>query len=98
MPAAAPVVRLGPAWLAGEAIGLTLGLVPAQLLARWTLQDRRLGHRACFQAVACSGLLGLVLPAIAIDGSGTRWTSPATYPMWAISLIVQVLAVPAVIV
>jgi protein-S-isoprenylcysteine O-methyltransferase Ste14 len=97
MPAAAPVVRLGPAWLTGEAIGLTLGLLPAQLLARWTLQDRHLERRACLQAVAFSGLLGFVMPAVAIDGSGTRWSSPATYPAWAISLLVQVLAVPAVI-
>lgn len=97
MPAAAPVVRLGPAWLAGEAIGLTLGLLPAQLLARWTLQDRHLERRACLQAVAFSGLLVFVLPAVAIDGSRTKWANPARYPMWAISLLVQVLAVPAVI-
>jgi hypothetical protein len=34
MPAAAPLLQLGPAWLVGEAIGLLAGLLPAQLLAR----------------------------------------------------------------
>src|SRR5258705_8277666 len=33
MPAAAPVLQLGPAWLRGEVIALLCGLLPAQLLA-----------------------------------------------------------------
>jgi hypothetical protein len=41
MPAAGPVVTLAPTWLIGEALGLVAGLVPAQLLARWTMRDQR---------------------------------------------------------
>ena len=33
MPAAAPVVQLGPAWLIGEGVSIFLCLLPAQLLA-----------------------------------------------------------------
>src|SRR5439155_8320870 len=41
MPAAAPVIQLGPSWWLGEAIGVAAGVLPGQLLARWTLRDDR---------------------------------------------------------
>jgi protein-S-isoprenylcysteine O-methyltransferase Ste14 len=97
MPLAAPVVQLGPAWLVGEALGLVGGLVPGQLLARWTIHDTHLGGRALLQVLAFSPLMVLVLPAIAIDGSGGAWTRPMTRPGWQLSLIVQLLAIPAVL-
>ena len=80
MPSAAPVVRLGSAWLVGEAIGLAVGLVPGQLLARWTTRDRHLVQRALLQVLAFTGLLLLVLPAIVIEGSGSSWESPMARP------------------
>ena len=97
MPAAGPVIHLGPSWLAGEAVGLIAGLLPAQLLARWTTKDEHLERRAVLQVVAFSGLVGFVLPAAVIDGSRSGWINPMTLPSWQISLIVQALAIPAVI-
>ena len=97
MPAAAPVVRLGPAWLAGEAAGLIACLLPAQLLARWTANDAHLERRALLQITCFTGLLLFVLPAVAIEGSRTSWINPATRPAWQVSLFVQLLAVPALI-
>ncbi len=97
MPAAAPVLTLGPTWLAGEAIGLLAGLVPGQLLARWTLRDERLVPRAVLQVIAFGGLLVFVLPAIAIDASGGAWLNPFSRPTWQLSLLIQAAAVPALI-
>jgi len=97
MPAAAPVVRLGRWWLVGECSVLAAALLPAQLLARWTGRDEHLERRASLQAVAFSGLLLFVLPAIIVENSRSGWTNPLTRPMWQISLIVHLLAIPAVI-
>jgi protein-S-isoprenylcysteine O-methyltransferase Ste14 len=97
MPAATPVVRLGPAWMLGEIVGLIAGLLPGQLLARWTSRDERLAERAVLQVVAFTGLLLFVLPAIVIDGSGSTWLNPAARPAWQVSLIAQALAFPALL-
>jgi protein-S-isoprenylcysteine O-methyltransferase Ste14 len=97
MPLAHPVVQLGPAWLAGEVAGIAAGLVPAQLLARWTTRDEHLEARALLQVIAFSGLVVIILPAIAIAGSGSPWVNPLTRPVWQIGLIVQLLALPAVL-
>jgi protein-S-isoprenylcysteine O-methyltransferase Ste14 len=97
MPAAAPVVRLGSLWLMGEVIGLTLGLIPAQLLARWTMKEKHLERRTFLQVVAFSGLLLFVLPASVIQGSRTAWINPLSRPAWQISILIQLLALPAVI-
>lgn len=97
MPAAIPVLRLGPRWLVGDAIGLLGVLVPGQLLARWTARDELLQARAVLQVVAFSGLVVFVLPAVAIEGSGTAWSNPLDRPLWQISLLVQLLAVPGVL-
>lgn len=97
MPAGAPVIRLGSGWLAGEAVGLAGGLVPAQLLARWTATDRHLAGRAFLQVLAFTGLVVFVLPAAVIEGSGSSWLSPIAHPSWQLSLIVQVMAFPALI-
>jgi protein-S-isoprenylcysteine O-methyltransferase Ste14 len=97
MPAGAPVIRIEPTWLVGEAIGLAVGIIPGQLLARWTARDEHLSARASLQALAFSGFLLFVLPAVAIDGSGTAWLSPATRPVWQLSLLAQLMAVIGVL-
>lgn len=97
MPAASPVLRLGPAWLVGEGIGLLVGLVPGQLLARWTVRAERLTERALLQVLAFSGLVLLVLPAIAIEGSGGTWLNPLDRPTWHLSLLAHALALPALV-
>jgi protein-S-isoprenylcysteine O-methyltransferase Ste14 len=97
MPAAAPVLHLGSSWLVGEVVGLALGLIPAQLLARWTARDVCLPRRAMLQVLAFSGLVVFVLPAVMIEASGGKWLTPFARPAWQISLIVQVLAIPGLI-
>ena len=97
MPAAVPVVQLGPMWLVGEGIGLALGLLPAQLLARWTTRDHYLERRAVLQIVSFTGLLLFLLPIVVIEGSGSTWVSPATRSAWQVSLLAQLLALPALI-
>ena len=97
MPLAAPIVSLGPDWLWGEAVALLTTLLPAQLLGRWTAHDDRLVGRALLQVGAFAGLILLVIPAIAIDGSDSGWTNPFSGPVWHISVLVQLIAVPAVI-
>ena len=97
MPSAAPVIRLAPAWLVGETIGLAGGLVPGQLLARWTTRERHLVQRALLQVLAFTGLLLFVLPAILIEGSGSSWENPMVRPFWQLSLLAQALAVPALL-
>ena len=97
MPAAAPVLQLGPSWLAGEVIALAAGLVPGQMLARWTMRDQCLAQRAVLQVIAFSGLTLFVLPAIVIEATGAGWTRLFERPTWQISIIMQCLAIPAII-
>jgi protein-S-isoprenylcysteine O-methyltransferase Ste14 len=97
MPAAAPVVRLGPDWLFGDIIAIAVCLLPAQLLARWTTTDTRLASRAVLQMAAFGGLALFVVPSIAIDETQSAWRQPWTLSAWQISLAVHVLAVPFVI-
>jgi len=97
MPAAAPVLRLGPEWVVGETVGLIAALVPGQLLARWTERDERLPQRAVIQAMGFNGLLLFVLPAIAIEGSGGVWLNPLTRPAWQNSLFIQLLVLPGIV-
>src|SRR5262249_53856342 len=97
MRAAAPVVVLGRSWLAGDCLGALITLVPAQLLARWTIRDERLAARTALQMVTFGGLVVFLIPAIAIAGSGTSWVNPFDRPRWQLSLIAQVLALPAIV-
>ena len=77
--------------------GLSAGLLPGQLLARWTMRGERLVERAALQVVAFTGLVLFVLPAIAIEGSGGAWLNPFGRPAWQFSLLVQALACPALL-
>jgi protein-S-isoprenylcysteine O-methyltransferase Ste14 len=77
MPRLAPLVQLGPHWLAGEAVGLVVVGLPAILLGRWTADRRHLYARATLQVVVFGGLLGWLIPEITIvagDGAWPRWT------------------------
>lgn len=97
MPAAAPVVRLAPSWIVGDVVGVLTALLPGLLLARWTARDQRLVARTVLQMIAFTGLMLFVIPAIAIDGSGGRWRNPFDRPLWQVSLLLQILAVPALV-
>ncbi|HVD93194.1 MAG TPA: isoprenylcysteine carboxylmethyltransferase family protein [Vicinamibacterales bacterium] len=97
MPAAFPVVALGPWWLAGEAVALLTCFVPGQVLARWTERDDCLNERATLQFVSFSGLLLFIIPAVAIEGSLRGWSNPLLRPAWQLGLILQILAVPGLL-
>jgi protein-S-isoprenylcysteine O-methyltransferase Ste14 len=97
MPAASPVLQLGPSWLVGEGIALATAFVPGQYLARWTVRDEHLVRRALLQMIAFTGLLVFIVPAIAIEGSASGWVNPIDRPLWQISVFAHLLAIPAVL-
>ncbi len=97
MPMSDPVVHLGGTWLVGEAVGVALCLIPAQLLARWTGEDRRLAARAVLQVLAFGGLMLGVLPAAIIEMTGGSWRSLLDRPLWQTALGLQIMAVPAIL-
>jgi protein-S-isoprenylcysteine O-methyltransferase Ste14 len=97
MPAAFPVVRLGEDWLLGEAVAIVSCLLPALLLARWTANDRHLAGRAMLQVIAFSALIALVLPAAIIAVSGSTWRNPFEWPTSVVSVMIQLLALPAIL-
>ncbi|HJZ76143.1 MAG TPA: hypothetical protein VKE51_30620 [Vicinamibacterales bacterium] len=97
MPTAAPVIVLGRLWLTGDALGVVVALVPAQLLARWTARDERLAGRAVLQVIAFTGIVVVLLPVVAIEGSAAGWVDPIARPAWQRTLILQMLAAPAIL-
>src|SRR6185369_13957339 len=97
MPLGTPLIQVGHYWLLGEAIGLAIGLIPAQLLARWTARNENLKERVLLQICAFTGLMLFVLPTVVITQSGSSWRSPVTLPIWQLSLYIQILMVPAVL-
>jgi protein-S-isoprenylcysteine O-methyltransferase Ste14 len=89
MPAARPVVVLGDSWLLGELAGLIVVLWPAQLLARWTSQSRRLAGRAALQVALFGGLALGVLPAVVLKQTGGSPSTLADRPRWLSGLLLQ---------
>ncbi|CAM3689075.1 methyltransferase family protein [Nocardiopsis rhodophaea] len=76
MPLTAPVVRLAPGWMAGEAVGVAGCLLPAVLLGSWTRHDRFLSVRVWAQA-GLAGAIMLGLP-LYLLGAGPAWPLPVT--------------------
>ena len=97
MPLATPILQLSTTWLVGESVALVVALVPAQLLARWTSRDEHLAWRAVLQMLAFAGLVVFVLPAMAIEGTHSRWQNPLAWPLWRMSLVLQLLGLPAIL-
>jgi protein-S-isoprenylcysteine O-methyltransferase Ste14 len=75
MPLCDPVLHLGKSWLVGEAAGLILCFLPAQLLCRWTAQQERVEARTLLQTVAFSIVIGFLVPAIVLT-QATRASGP----------------------
>jgi len=100
MPLCAPVVRLGPAWLLGEAAALAMVLFPALAVARWTAEGTHLNLRAAAQIVISGALFLLLLPEVAFAmRPGRGWGALLAMPRWRMQLVVQaicLLALPGV--
>jgi len=97
MPRAERLLVLGNNWLLGEALGVAICLAPAQLLARWTAADRHLGTRVVLQVITFSALLIGVIPIVAQQQSGADLRPLFEKPTWQLSLIAQLLALPAIL-
>lgn len=97
MPTMAPVLQLGEAWLLGEAVGVVLCLLPAQLLGRWTARDEQLGWRVVLQVACFTSLLLGVIPSVVLELTGGSWGPLLERPVWLTSLAFQLLALPAVV-
>jgi protein-S-isoprenylcysteine O-methyltransferase Ste14 len=93
MPQLASLVRLGPTRLVGEAVAVGVCLVPAQLLARWTTDDRHVGRRAVMQMLAFAGLTFALLPQTVFDTVGGSWTPLRTRPAWITGILLQLVAI-----
>jgi hypothetical protein len=92
MPLLYPVVRLGPCWLAADAAGILLFLIPARWLARWTRNSAHLGRRVALQAAGFSGLALVILPATVAEQLGLPYAKLLQTFWWT-----DLLAVPAVL-
>src|SRR2546422_3442408 len=82
MPTSGPVVRLGPDWLLGEALGIALCFLPAQLLGRWTRERGRLALRTAAQVIVFGSLSLWLLPSIILEATGGSWRSALDRPPW----------------
>jgi protein-S-isoprenylcysteine O-methyltransferase Ste14 len=73
MPLCAPVVKLGPHWLAGELLAIAVVLLPAQCLARWMRNRTRLAGRVTLQVATFCGLMLWLIPSVVLSLTGQRW-------------------------
>lgn len=90
MPACFPVLSLGNRWSIGELTALVIALVPAQLLARWTLGDSHLSTRAVLQVLAAGGVFLFLIPeAVFALQAGRRWNALLSVPAWQRNLELQ---------
>lgn len=98
MPAATPVVELGPTWLVGEVVAIAIALVPAVLLGGWVADDRQLAARVTFQLVLTGGLALWLLPSAAFTLGDGSWATLLERPWWQLAALTQLavlLALPA---
>src|SRR4051794_1710948 len=79
MPLLRPVVQLGPGWLSGELVCVICSLVPSQLMARWTRDNRQLEWRVFLQVLLFASLILIFIPAIAVENRGGVWTSKSVH-------------------
>ncbi len=95
MPLCAPVVVLGSRWIIGECLGLAVCLIPAQLFAAWTRDQRHVVRRAVLQFFCFNGLLAL-LTLLLLDQTGSfRSLSGLTARDWRIwTQLILVITLP----
>ena len=100
MPLCRPMVMLGSGWLAGEAVGVAMVLLPSLCLARWTAVDSHLRLRAAMQVVLAGALVLLFLPETIFDlRPGRGWAQLMETTGWVRQLwaeLLLLLALPGV--
>jgi protein-S-isoprenylcysteine O-methyltransferase Ste14 len=96
MPALSPLVRLGPSWMVGEAVGLVAVALPAALLGRWVADRRRLVARATLQMAVFGALVLWLIPATAIELGDGSWRYLLELPRWQFSLAFQAVGLASV--
>ena len=93
MPACHPVVELSSSWLIGEVFALVFVLIPAQLMARWTLNDTNLYARATGQVFLSGSLFLFLIPEILFAlRHGHGWGVLISEPAWSRNLEMQSIA------
>jgi protein-S-isoprenylcysteine O-methyltransferase Ste14 len=93
MPACSPVVVLSRSWLLGEFVALGLVLVPAQLFARWTINDTKVKARAVLHVLAAGGVFLFLIPEVVFAlRPGHRWDALLFEPPWLRNLELQAIA------
>jgi protein-S-isoprenylcysteine O-methyltransferase Ste14 len=102
MPRCAPVVTLGGGWVLGEGIAIAIALVPAQLFARWTRDERHLAARATLQVICFAALTVWLVPALTFEHIGPRlqpgglgWRVLLTYDRQWLQIALQFVAFAA---
>lgn len=95
MPALDPLIRLGSHWLVAELLGLLVVALPAQLLGRWTADDRRLAGRALLQVAVFTGLCFWLLPTVAFTLGDGGWDRVPAGWLPVLAQAALALAVPA---
>ncbi|PWR08303.1 hypothetical protein DKT68_16165 [Micromonospora acroterricola] len=75
MPALHPLVRLGPHWLVGEAVGLLTVALPAQLLGRFCADRRHLRARTLLQVAVFAALVLWFVPTLAFEVGDGSWAT-----------------------
>jgi protein-S-isoprenylcysteine O-methyltransferase Ste14 len=97
MPACSPVLSLGHRWLVGELVALAAVLVPAQLFARWTIDDIHLNTRAGLHVLAAAGVFLFLLPEVVFAlRPGRGWDALLNDPAWLRNLKLQGIVLLAV--
>ncbi|MEU2612960.1 isoprenylcysteine carboxylmethyltransferase family protein [Micromonospora sp. NPDC007271] len=98
MPALHPLVRLGPHWLVGEAVGLLAVALPAQLLGRYCADRRHLVARALLQVGVFAALVLWFVPTLAFevgDGSWAGLTGLSASGLLVVAQVALLVAAPA---
>jgi protein-S-isoprenylcysteine O-methyltransferase Ste14 len=98
MPACSPAVALSHRWLIGEFVALGLVLVPAQLFARWTINDTHVKARAVLHVLAAGGVFLFLIPEVVFAvRPGHKWDALLFEPAWLRNLELQAIAVLGVV-
>jgi protein-S-isoprenylcysteine O-methyltransferase Ste14 len=98
MPACFPVVALSHRWLIGEFAALGLVLIPAQLFARWTLEDIHLRARAVLHVLTAGGVFLFLVPEVVFAlRPGRGWDALLSEPAWLRNLELQAIVLLGVL-